>query len=111
MGVFGIILLVLFVIICIILILLVVIQDENSQGLGGIFGGASDTTFGAQSGNILTKLTYIVGAAFIVLAFGLGFVNRSTESSNLLDSVQDEQVVQTDDWWSGENTNSDSNSD
>lgn len=99
MGVFGIILLVLFVIVCLILILLVVIQDENSQGLGGLFGGASDTTFGTQSGNILTKLTYIIGSAFIILAFGLGYINRSVENDSLLDSVQEDQVVQTENWW------------
>ncbi|MBL7006441.1 MAG: preprotein translocase subunit SecG [Spirochaetia bacterium] len=100
MGVFGIILLVLFVIVCIILVLLVVVQGENSQGLGGIFGGASDTTFGTQSGNIMTKITYIVGASFLVLAFGIGFLSRTPDTPNLLDSFQNDTVVeQTENWW------------
>ncbi|MCK5154785.1 MAG: preprotein translocase subunit SecG [Spirochaetales bacterium] len=99
MGLFGIILLILFVIVCILLVLLVVVQDENSQGLGGIFGGASDTTFGSQSGNIMTKITYIVGAAFLVLAFGLGFLSRTPESPDLLDSIQNDVVEQTENWW------------
>lgn len=99
MGVFGIILLVLFAIVCILLILLVVIQDENSQGLGGIFGGASDTTFGSQSGNVLTKLTFIVGGAFLVLALGLGFINRTPESSDLRQKASDQTVQLSEDWW------------
>ncbi len=99
MGVLGIILLVLFLIVCVLLILLVVIQDENSQGLGGIFGGASDTTFGSQSGNILTKLTYIVGGAFLVIAFTLGFMSKSPQSDNLLNAVPEDDVVLNENWW------------
>ncbi|NQT58099.1 MAG: preprotein translocase subunit SecG [Bacteroidetes bacterium] len=107
MGVFGIILLVLFVIVCILLVLLVVVQGENSQGLGGIFGGASDTTFGSQSSNIMTKITYIAGASFLILAFGLGFLSRTPDTPNLLDSVQNDTVVeQTKNWWNDTETES-----
>ena len=95
MGVLGIILLVLFVIVALILIFLVVIQNENAQGLGGIFGGSSDTTFGARSGNILTKITYTVGGAFLVLSFLLAFINRTPES-DILQRAGDQQAQE---WW------------
>ncbi len=98
MGVFGVILLVLFVIVCILMILLVIIQDEHSEGLGGIFGGASDTTFGSNSGNILTKITYIVGALFLVLAFSLAFINRTPSSDSLLTQAQ-QTSQETTEWW------------
>lgn len=107
MGVIGIIMLVLFVIVCILLILLVVIQNENSEGLGGIFGGSSDTTFGNQSGNIMTKMTYIVGGLFILLAFGLGYVNRTPDTDQLLKAVKTDTVIeQTENWWNQDTTES-----
>ncbi len=96
MGVLGIILLVLFVIVALILIFLVVIQNENTQGLGGIFGGSSDTTFGSRSGNILTKITYTVGGLFLVLSFILAFINRTPESDILQRAGEDQQAQE---WW------------
>lgn len=98
MGVFGVILLVLFVIVCALMVFLVIIQDENSEGLGGIFGGSSDTTFGSNSGNILTKITYIVGALFLVLALGLAFINRTPENDSLLTNAQ-QTNQETTEWW------------
>lgn len=98
MGVFGVILLVLFVIVCALMVFLVIIQDENSEGLGGIFGGSSDTTFGSNSGNILTKITYIVGALFLVLALGLAFINRTPDNDSLLTNAQQTNQESTE-WW------------
>lgn len=98
MGVFGIILLVLFVIVCILMIFLVIVQDENSEGLGGIFGGSSDTTFGASSGNILTKITYIVGALFFVLALSLAFISRTPDGDSLLTNAQ-QTTTESTEWW------------
>ncbi len=99
MGVFGIILLVLFIIVCIVMIFLVIIQDENSEGLGGIFGGTSDTTFGASSGNVLTKITYITGILFFVLALGLAYINRTPEDTGLLNTVQQNTTQESVEWW------------
>ncbi len=102
MGVFGIILLVLFIIVCLLLIFLIVVQDEHSEGLGGIFGGASDTTFGTQSGNILTKFTYIFTAAFLILAFSIGFITRTPGESDLLTKVESDAVELDENWWKSE---------
>lgn len=97
MGVFGIILLVIFVIVALILIFLVVIQNENTQGLGGIFGGSSDTTLGARSGGFLTKVTYGTAAAFLVLTFILAFISRTPEDDGLLSGAGAGQDGQ--EWW------------
>ncbi|HPE35638.1 MAG TPA: preprotein translocase subunit SecG, partial [Spirochaetales bacterium] len=40
MGFFAIVLLVLFAIVCALLIFMVIIQDQEGEGLGGIFSGA-----------------------------------------------------------------------
>lgn len=99
MGVISIILLILFIIASLLLIFLVAIQSEGGTGLGGIFGGGSDTTFGSQTGKVLNKFTAILGASFLVLAILLAVINKSPSSESLLDSVQIEQVEQTQDWW------------
>ncbi len=78
MGILSIILMVLFIIVSLLLIFLVAIQDENSVGLGGIFGGSSDSAFGSNSSSFLTKATTILAIAFMVLALGVALLNKGT---------------------------------
>ena len=96
MGILSIILLVLFVIASLLLILLVLVQGE---GLGGIFGGASNTPFGSRSGNVLTRFTSILAAFFLILSLGLAWVNRSTEKDDLLGSVKSNTEAEATEWW------------
>ena len=103
MGVLSIILLVLFVVVSLLLIFLVAVQDEHSEGLGGIFGGGSNTAFGSHTSSVVTKATGTLAVLFLVLALLVAFVNKSPAQDELLDSVTTEQVQQTTDWWtSGE---------
>ena len=83
MAVLSIILLVLFVIVALLLIFLVSIQSEDNTGLGGIFGGSSDTAFGGRSNRVMNKITAYTVAAFIILAIAVAFVNKSSDSSVL----------------------------
>ncbi len=99
MGVLSIILLVLFVIVSLLLIFLVAVQDEQSEGLGGIFGGGSNTAFGSHASSVVTKATGTLAVLFLVLALVVAFVNKSPSQNDLLDSVTTEQVQQTTDWW------------
>lgn len=78
MGFFGIVLLVLFAIVCALLVFMVIIQDQEGEGLGGIFSGAGNAAFGSRSANVVVKFTYILGGLFFVLAFGLALINRSS---------------------------------
>ena len=55
MGLIGIVLLVILVISAVLLVLVVLVQDEQGEGIGGIFGGGSNTAFGSRSGNVLTR--------------------------------------------------------
>ncbi|MDD3058561.1 MAG: preprotein translocase subunit SecG [Sphaerochaeta sp.] len=99
MGVLSIILLVLFVIVSLLLIFLVAVQDEQSEGLGGIFGGGSNTAFGSHASSVVTKATGTLAVLFLVLALVVAFVNKTPSQDKLLDSVTTEQVQQTTDWW------------
>lgn len=88
MAVLSIILLVLFVIVALLLIFLVSIQSEDNAGLGGVFGGSSDTAFGGQSNRVITRITAYAVAAFIVLAVAVAFVNKSPDSSIFSSSLR-----------------------
>jgi preprotein translocase subunit SecG len=78
MGILGIILLVIFVIACILLILMVIIQDSDSDSLGGVFAGGSGSAFGSRSTNVVIKFTYVLGALFFVCAFSLALINKTS---------------------------------
>lgn len=80
MGVLSIILLVLFIVVALLLIFLVAIQDEKSTGLGGIFGGSSESAFGSSSSTFLTKATTILAVAFMVLALLVALFNRGSDN-------------------------------
>ena len=80
MTILGIILLVLFCIISLLLIFLVAVQNENSVGLGGIFGGGSESAFGSNTSSFLTKATVILAIAFMVLSLVVAIINKSTDA-------------------------------
>lgn len=78
MAVLSIILLVLFVLVSLFLIFLVSIQSEDDSGLGGIFGGSSESAFGGRTNRVMNKITAFTVAAFVVLALVVAFVSKST---------------------------------
>ncbi len=78
MSILGIVLLVVFIIVSLLLIFMVVIQDSDSDSLGGIFAGGSGSAFGSRSSNVVVRFTYILGALFFVTAFSLAIVNKSS---------------------------------
>jgi preprotein translocase subunit SecG len=77
MDILSIVLLVFFIIAAILLILLVLIQNEEGDSLGGIFAGGSSSAFGSRSGNVLTRVTTVLGTIFLVLSLGLALLNRT----------------------------------
>ena len=78
MAVLSIILLVLFVLVSLFLIFLVSIQSEDNTGLGGIFGGSSESAFGGRTNRVMNKITAYTVAAFVVLALVVAFVSKSS---------------------------------
>ena len=100
MGVFSIVLLVLFSIVCALLIFMVVIQDQEGEGLGGLFSGAGNAAFGSRSSNVIVRFTYILGALFFVIAFGLAILNRSSVGD--VEKAIRATGSQGTEWWSQE---------
>ena len=105
MGVLSVFLLVLFVLVCLLLIFIIAIQDENSEGLGGLFSDASNAAFGSHVGSVVNRTTAILGTAFIVLALVVALLNKSSTSDKLLDQVDNNQIQQTTEWGNGTNAN------
>jgi len=101
MGLLSIILLVIFAIAALIMILVIMLQDDQGEGIGGLFGGGSTTPFGSRSGNILTRFTSILGAIFIVGAFALAWLNRSPETTDIVEKARLEQIQEAEqsNWW------------
>lgn len=91
MAALSVILLILFVIVSLLLIFIVAIQSEDNTGLGGIFGGSSDSAFGGQSNKVINKITAYLVAAFIVLAILIAIVNKSS-SGNILKTYNETAV-------------------
>ncbi len=104
MFIVSVILLVVFVVSALLLMAVVLIQDEQGEGLGGLFGGGSATPFGSRSGNVLTKLTSILGAIFILTSLGLAWSNRTPESGDVIGAArrQETSAEKTLDWWKTE---------
>jgi preprotein translocase subunit SecG len=100
MGIVSVILLIVFVIACVLLVLVVLVQDEHGEGLGGIFAGSS-ASYGPRKGSVLTRFTSILGAAFLVGAFAVAWLNRTPEIGDVVRKARLEQLKsgQQADWW------------
>jgi preprotein translocase subunit SecG len=83
MAILNTVLLVLFVIVAILLILLVLVQNEDGDSLGGVFAGGGGSAFGSRSGNILTRVSSVLGGLFLVLAFVMALLTRSPQRSGV----------------------------
>ena len=101
MGLIGIILLVILVISAVLLVLVVLVQDDQGEGIGGIFGGGSNTAFGSRSGNVLTRFTAVLAAIFLVCCFGVAWVNRTPAAGNVISKARQQALNTTEQqsWW------------
>ncbi len=101
MGVISVVLLVILVVSAVLLVLVVLVQDEQGEGLGGIFGGGSTTPFGSRSGNVLTRFTAILAAVFLFCIFGIAWMNKAPEAGNVIGRAREEALKggQQQNWW------------
>jgi preprotein translocase subunit SecG len=86
----GIVVLVVFIIAAVLAVLMILVQDEQGDSIGGIFGATNNAI--SRSGNILTRTTGILVGIFFVAAIVLIFIYTSGNSSNLAKTVLEEKA-------------------
>jgi preprotein translocase subunit SecG len=72
------------------MMLVILMQRPKSEGLGAAFGGGvTENIFGAQTTNVLTKVTGWLAAIFFLLTFILSilYAHKNAPSSNLTREV------------------------
>lgn len=77
-------LLVIYVLVALLMILVILMQRPKSEGLGAAFGGGvTENIFGAQTTNVLTKITGWLAGIFFFLTFALSVLYaRQTRSAS-----------------------------
>lgn len=78
------------ILVCILLTLLVLMQKPRSEGLGAAFGGNfTDSIFGAQTSDVLTKGTIWLGGIFMALTLVLALLysHRQTGGNKLQEEL------------------------
>lgn len=81
----------LFVFVALLMLLVILMQRPKSEGLGAAFGGGvTENIFGAQTTNVLTKITGWLAAFFFLLTFGLSilYAHKGNSSSTLGERVK-----------------------
>ncbi len=79
-------LLALYVLVALLMMFVILMQRPKSEGLGAAFGGGvTENIFGAQTTNVLTKITGWLAAIFFLLTFVLSilYAHRGTSASGL----------------------------
>lgn len=78
-----------FVIVCLLVIILVLLQSDKSGG-AGFLGGSSQSTFGSSTADVVTKITGVLVALFLLIALALAGISSFSKSS-----VRDELLKTT----------------
>jgi preprotein translocase subunit SecG len=82
------------------IVLFIMMQDEQGEGVGGMFGGGSNTAFGSRSGNVLTKITTILAVIFFAGTLVLALINRTPKEDSTLDkALQTQKGGQASTWF------------
>jgi len=81
---------VLFVVLCVILVIIILLQSDKSAGMG-ILGGSSQSAFGSSTADVITKITTVMVALFMLGSLGLAILesNKSTSLEKKIFSTDD----------------------
>jgi len=69
-----------FLILSVILIIIILLQSDKSAGMG-ILGGSSQSAFGSSTADVITKITSVMIALFMIGSLGLAILESKRVSS------------------------------
>jgi preprotein translocase subunit SecG len=75
------------IIVCLLMVVIILMQRSKQEGLGAAFGGGiTDSMFGAQTSQVLVKITVWLAALFFILTIILArlYAVRSTNDGSAL---------------------------
>jgi preprotein translocase subunit SecG len=88
---------VVFIILCVLLILVILLQSDKSAGMG-ILGGSSQSAFGSSTADVITKITAVMVALFLLGSLGISALHsmqaRSLEKQVIKGDLTPTGVVQ-----------------
>lgn len=80
----------------IVIIALVMMQRSKAGGgLGGLTGGATEEVFGADTGNVLSRMTVICALLFLAVTLGIGMLQKQKNRLSQ-NSVMDKELATSD---------------
>ena len=88
-------LLAIYVVIALLMLLVILMQRPRSEGLGAAFGGGvTENIFGAQTTNVLVKITAWLAAIFFTLTFVLSvlYAHKASGDSGLRRELMKQQA-------------------
>ena len=80
-----------FVLVAVLMILIILMQRPKSEGLGAAFGGGvTENIFGAQTTNVLTRITGWLAGTFFISAFTLSmlYAHQTNQSGRLRQQLE-----------------------
>lgn len=76
---------VVFIILCVLLILVILLQSDKGSGMG-LLGGSSQSAFGSSTADVITKITGVMVALFLIGSLGVSAL-QSLRTKSLEKSV------------------------
>ena len=92
MGVLISVLTVFFVVLSAILVIIILLQSDKSAGMG-ILGGSSQTAFGSSTADVITKITTVMVALFMLTSLGLAVLESYRSTSMEKEFIHTEPKV------------------
>jgi preprotein translocase subunit SecG len=89
-------LLVIYIVVALLMLLFILMQRPRSEGLGAAFGGGlTENIFGAQTTNVLVKITAWLAGIFFALTFVLSvlYAHKATGDSSLRRELMKQQAA------------------
>jgi len=75
------------VVICLALVIVILLQQGKGAEIGAVFGGSSQTVFGATvAGNVLTKTTWAMAALFFATSIFLAYASTRRFTGSIFGS-------------------------